>query len=148
MRRLSGVVVVTTGRTPLGTRSTTMNRTTKMVALSASLLASIGVAATVAAAELEPLQGYAIPLGDRAAAVYFRQQDGHKELVTTLSSADFQGERTRHVAMLEPGGSAAVPLTPRGILVLEVSDHGGTVTVEVRPDLSAGTRATRVAKAD
>jgi hypothetical protein len=125
-----------------------MNRTTKMVALAASLLASIGGAATVAAAELEPLQGYAIPLGDRAAAVYFRQQDGHKELVTSLSSADFQGERTRHVAVLKPGGSAAVPLTQNGILVLQASDQGPTVAITVRPDLSAGARATRVAKAD
>jgi hypothetical protein len=125
-----------------------MNRTTKMVALSASLLASIGVAATVAAAELEPLQGYAIPLGDRAAAVYFRQQDGHKELVTSLSSADFQGERTRQVAVLEPGGSAAVPLTQNGILVLQASDQGSTVAITVRPDLSADARATRFAKAD
>jgi hypothetical protein len=125
-----------------------MNRKTATVAVLTSLAALIGVAASASPADLEPLQGYAIPLGDRAAAVYFRQQDGHKELVTTLSSASFQGERTRHVAVLEPGATAVVPLTPSGILLLEATDHDATVAIEVRPDLSAGGPGAQVAEAD
>ena len=68
--------------------------------------------------------------------------------MTTLTSANFQGERTRHVTILEPGESAAVPLTPSGILVLEATDHDATVAIEVRPDLSAGARVARLAEAD
>lgn len=124
-----------------------MNRTTATIALLTSLVALTGVA-TASPAELKPLQGYAIPLGDQAAAVYFRQQDGHKELVTTLASANFQGERTRHVTILEPGGSAAVPLTPSGILVLHATDHDTNVVVEVRPDFAAGARVAQVTEAD
>ena len=125
-----------------------MNRKAATVALLTSLAALIGVAATASPAELKPLQGYAIPLGDQAAVVYFRQQHGHKELVTTLSSANFQGERARHVTVLGPGASAAVPLTPSGILVLAATDQDGTVAIEVRPDLSAGAPGAQVAEAD
>lgn len=147
MDRLSGKIAEVAGGTPFDTRSTSMNRKTRPTALLTGLITSIGIA-SAGAAELEPLQGYAIPLGDQAATVYFRQQDGQKELVTTLSSANFQGERTRHVAVLAPGGTATVPLAPGGILVLEATDHDATVAVEVRPDLSAGSRVAQVAKAD
>ena len=124
-----------------------MNRKTKTAALLTTLIALNGVATGANAAELEPLQGYAIGLGDRAAAVYFRQQDGHKELVTTLASASFQGERTRHVALLEPGGTATVPLAP-GVLVLRATDRDATVVVEVRPDFAVGARVAQAAGTD
>jgi hypothetical protein len=125
-----------------------MNRKTTTVALLTGLAALIGVPATASPAELEPLQGYAIALGDRVAAVYFRQHDGRKELVTTLSSSNFQDERARHVAVLEPGASAVVPLTRSGFLLLEATDHDATVVIEVRPDLSAGGARAQVAEAD
>ena len=125
-----------------------MHRKIKTAALLTSLMALSGGATVASAAELEPLQGYAIALGDQAAAVHFRQHDGHKQLVTTLASANFQGERTRHIARLAPGGTAAVPLTPGGILVLEAIDPGATVGLAVRPDFVAGARVAKVADAD
>jgi hypothetical protein len=123
-----------------------MSRKAKAAALLISVAAAAGIAASASAAELGPLQGYAIPLGDRMAAVYFRQQDGHKEVVTTLAPASFQGERVRQVTILEPGKTAAIALLRSGILVLEATDRGATVTIEVRPDLSAGKRVAQVAK--
>lgn len=120
-----------------------MPRRSKTVALLSGLAAAIGIVTAASAAELKPLEGYAIPLGDRAAAVYFRQHDRHKELVITLARVDLQGERTRQVVTLEPRETATIPLTPSGVLILEVTDRDGSVVIDVRPDLSAGARLAR-----
>lgn len=121
-----------------------MNRTTKTTALLTGLVALMGVSTTAVAAEIAPLQGYVVPLGTKAAAIHFRQHDGYKELVTVLAPANFQGERTREVVILEPGEAASIPLTRSGVLVLEATDNGATVIVEVRPDLAAGARLASV----
>jgi hypothetical protein len=100
-----------------------------------SALAS-GPAAAAGPIELAPLQGYAIPLGGRAAAVYFREHDGRKELVTTIGSADFATPAARRVTVIEPGASATFPLLATGPVVLTATDHGARLIIDVGVDLS------------
>jgi hypothetical protein len=115
----------------MNTITTTVAAT--LLGLSSVLVSSAAVAGPI---ELAPLQGYAIPLGGQTAAVYFREQDGRKELVTTIASADFAAPDTRRVTVLEPGASATFPLT--GPVVLTATDHGDHLAIEVGVDLGPG----------
>jgi hypothetical protein len=94
--------------------------------------------APAGAISLAPLQGYAIPLGEQTAAVYYREQDGQKELVTTVASADFVEPSARRVTILEPGASATFPVFGAGPIVLTATDHGSRVTIEVGVDFGPG----------
>jgi hypothetical protein len=114
--------------------------TMKTIAATLLGLSSVLVSGPVAAGpiELAPLQGYAIPLGGQTAAVYFRAQDGRKELVTTIASADFAAPGARQVTVIERGASATFPLLGAGPVVLTATDHGDHLIIDVGVDVSPG----------
>jgi hypothetical protein len=116
----------------------TMNTITTTVAATLLGLSSVLVSGPIAAGpvELRPLEGHAIPLGGQTAAVYFRDQDGRNELVTTIASADFAAPGARYVTVIEPGASATFPLA--GPVVLTATDHGAHLIIDVGVDLSPG----------